>query len=86
MHVWKYIEVGIRQWGYTVKLDYAVVARMMYVEVGYKGGAKGAACSQPGVHRSLVFLLLQFPLKAMEHCETETMQATRDWVSTLCSN
>ena len=48
---------------------------MMYVEVGYKGGAKGAACSQPGVHRSLVFLLLQFPLKA-----------TRDWVSTLCSN
>ena len=43
---------------------------MMYVEVGYKGGAKGAACSQPGVHRSLVFLLLQFPLKAMEHCET----------------
>ena len=70
MHVWKYIEVGIRQWGYTVKLDDAVVACMMYVEVGYKGGAKGAACSQPGVYRSLVFLLLQFPLKTLEHCET----------------
>ena len=55
----------------------------MYVEVGYKGGAKGAACSQPGVHRSLVFLLLQFPLKALEHSETWTMQAPRDWV---CSN
>ena len=68
--MWKYIEVGIRQWGYTVKLDDAVVACMMYVEVRYKGGAKGAACSQPGVYRSLVFLLLQFPLKALEHCET----------------
>ena len=68
--MWKYIEVGIRQWGYTVKLDDAVVACMMYVEVGYKGGAKGAACSQPGVYRSLVFLLLQFPLKALYHCET----------------
>ena len=37
----KYIEVGIRQWGYTVKLDYAVVACMMYVEVGEKRRGKG---------------------------------------------